>query len=78
MFRRPGNRVSLRGLIPPGDLTPTEVVVGLILVVLLLALVLGAVGFVLHVLWWLALIVLVVWVAGFLFRGGDSARWYGR
>lgn len=52
-----------------------------ILAVLLLALILGGLGFVVHVLWWIALAVLVIWLLGFLFRaaaGADSRRhrWY--
>jgi len=51
----------------------------LILLVLLLALLLGGLGFAVHILWWIALIVLVVWVLGFLIRvgeGGSRGRWY--
>ncbi len=53
----------------------------IILAVLLLALILGGLGFVVHVLWWIALIVLVLWLVGFLFTGAASAggrrrRWY--
>jgi len=51
----------------------------LVLLVLLLALLLGGLGFAVHILWWIALIVLVVWVLGFLFRageGGSRSRWY--
>jgi hypothetical protein len=47
----------------------------LILLVLLLALLLGGLGFAIHVLWWIALIVLVIWLLGFLVRSG-SGRWY--
>jgi hypothetical protein len=37
----------------------------------------GGLGFVLHALWWVALIALILWLAGFLFRsGGGSSRWY--
>jgi hypothetical protein len=50
--------------------------VGLILLVLLLALILGGLGFAVHVLWWIALVVLVLWLLGFLFRGGGGKRWY--
>jgi hypothetical protein len=53
-----------------------EVVMGALLIVLLIVLILGGAGFALHVLWWVALVALVVWLAGFLFRGGDSAHWY--
>jgi hypothetical protein len=53
----------------------------LIVVVLLLALLLGGAGFAVHVLWWVALIVLALWLAGFVLRGagtggGPRARWY--
>ncbi|MER7705743.1 hydrophobic protein [Kitasatospora sp. NPDC097605] len=47
--------------------------------VLLLALVLGGVGFAVHALWWLALLVLVLRLLGFVFRAGGRAggsRWY--
>ena len=53
----------------------------IILAVLLLALILGGLGFAIHVLWWIALIVLVLWLLGFLLTGAASAggprrRWY--
>jgi hypothetical protein len=49
----------------------------LIIAVLLLAVLLGAFGFALHVLWWIAVIVLVVWLLGFIVRGAEGAgRWY--
>lgn len=50
----------------------------LILAVLLIALILGGLGFAVHVLWWIALIVLVIWLLGFLLRAGTGtrARWY--
>jgi hypothetical protein len=40
---------------------------------------LGGLGFAVHILWWIALIVLVVWVLGFAIRvgeGGSRRRWY--
>jgi hypothetical protein len=55
---------------------------GVLLLVLLLALVLGGLGFAVHVLWWIALAVLVIWLLGFLLRGAGTAagggrrRWY--
>jgi hypothetical protein len=49
---------------------------GLLIAVLLLALILGGVGFAVHALWWIALILLVVWVIGFFVRGAEGARWY--
>jgi len=51
---------------------------GLLLLVLLLALILGGLGFAVHVLWWVALVVLAIWVIGFFFRGAEGSRWYGR
>ncbi|WP_327296678.1 MULTISPECIES: hydrophobic protein [unclassified Streptomyces] len=51
-----------------------------ILLVLLLALLLFGVGFAVKALWWIAAIVLVVWLLGFLIRpaasGGKRGRWY--
>jgi hypothetical protein len=53
-----------------------------ILLVLLLAVVLGGVGFAVHALWIVAGIVLVLWLLGFVVRtaegagGGGRARWY--
>ena len=40
----------------------------LILAVLLIALILFGLGFTLHLLWWLAIIVLIVWLLGFVLR----------
>ncbi|HEY2579019.1 MAG TPA: hydrophobic protein [Streptosporangiaceae bacterium] len=53
----------------------------LILAILLIALILGGLGFAIHILWWVALVVLVVWLAGFVLRsaegvGGRRRRWY--
>ena len=53
----------------------------LVVVVLLLALLLGVLGFAVHILWWLALIVLALWLLGFVFRTAETAgsrrrRWY--
>lgn len=48
-----------------------------LLLVLLLALILFGAGFALKVLWWVAAIVLVVWLVGFVARPkGSSGRWY--
>lgn len=49
--------------------------VGLILLVLLLAIILGGLGFAVHVLWWIAAIVLIIWLVGFVVRVGEG-RWY--
>ncbi|GAA1986237.1 hydrophobic protein [Catenulispora subtropica] len=56
---------------------------GVILLVLLLALILGGAGFAVHALWWIAVIVFVAWLVGFGMSGGAAAgggrrRWYGR
>jgi membrane protein YdbS with pleckstrin-like domain len=47
---------------------------GIIIVVLLLALILGGAGFAVHILWWIALAVLVLWLLGFVFRGAVRGR----
>jgi hypothetical protein len=53
---------------------------GPLVVVLLLALLLFGVGFAVKILWWVALVVLVLWLLGFVARGTNSAgsrgRWY--
>ncbi|MDI5962564.1 hydrophobic protein [Streptomyces sp. SL13] len=52
---------------------------GPLLLVLLLALILFGVGFAVKILWWVAIIVLVVWLLGFVMRsgsGGGRSRWY--
>lgn len=55
---------------------------GVILLVLLLALILGGLGFAAHVLWWIAIVVFVAWLIGFGIRSGEASggrrRWYGR
>ena len=51
-----------------------------ILLVLLLALILFGAGFAVKIHWWIAIIVLDVWLLGFLVRGtsasGSRGRWY--
>jgi hypothetical protein len=49
---------------------------GAVLLVLLLALILGGLGFAVHVLWWIALIVLAIWIIGFFVRSAEGSRWY--
>jgi hypothetical protein len=53
-------------------------IVPLIIAILLLAVLLGVVGFAVHLLWVLAVIVLVIWLLGFVLRGSgrSTARWY--
>ncbi|HUC27592.1 MAG TPA: hydrophobic protein [Streptosporangiaceae bacterium] len=53
----------------------------IILIALLIVLILAGVGFAVHVLWWLAIAALVVWLLGFLLRLGEGVgtrrrRWY--
>jgi hypothetical protein len=53
----------------------------IVLVALLIVLIFGALGFALHVLWWLALVALVIWLLGFVVRIGETVaaprrRWY--
>lgn len=52
-----------------------------ILLILLIAVILGGLGFAVHVLWWVALAVLALWLIGFVVGGaaaGGRRRWYGR
>jgi len=53
----------------------------LVIAVLLIALILGGLGFAVHVLWWIALVVLALWLLGFVFRAAETGsgprrRWY--
>ncbi|HEX6933061.1 MAG TPA: hydrophobic protein [Streptosporangiaceae bacterium] len=52
----------------------------IILLALLIILILFGLGFALHVLWWIAIIALALWLLGFLLRAGSTAgprrRWY--
>jgi len=53
--------------------------VGLILAILVLALLFGAVGFAVHILWVVAVIVFVLWIVGFAVGRGANAGargWY--
>ena len=55
-----------------------------ILVALLIVLLLFGIGFAIHLLWWLALAALIVWVLGFFLRVGDTVarprrrNWFNR
>jgi hypothetical protein len=53
-----------------------EFAMGIVLLVLLLALIFGGVGFAVHALWIVAAVLLVLWLIGFVVRSGESARWY--
>lgn len=52
----------------------------IILVALLIVLILGGLGFAIHVLWWIALAALIIWLLGFMVRAGEGhsrrGRWY--
>jgi len=50
--------------------------VGVVLFVLVLALLFGGLGFAIHVLWYVAIALLLVWLLGFAMRGAEGARWY--
>ena len=46
-----------------------------VLLVLILALLFGGLGFALHWLWIFAVVLALFWLAGFAFRSGEG-RWY--
>jgi hypothetical protein len=52
----------------------------IVLIALLIILLIGGLGFAIHVLWWVALAALVIWLLGFALRAGEGAssrrRWY--
>jgi hypothetical protein len=54
------------------------------IVLLLIVAVFGGLGFAVHVLWWVLLAAVVLWLLGFLVGGAESGlsggrrRWYGR
>ena len=49
---------------------------GLILFVLVLALLFGGLGFAVHALWLIAVVLFLLWLIGFFVRGAEGARWY--
>ena len=55
-----------------------------VLVALLIVLILFGLGFAIHVLWWLALAALIVWMLGFFLRVGETVgrprrrSWFSR
>jgi hypothetical protein len=62
---------------------PKEVTIMVALIVLLLILaVFGGLGFAAHVLWFVLLIAVALWLLGFVIGGVDAGlgrrRWYGR
>jgi Trk-type K+ transport system membrane component len=55
----------------------------IVLVALLIVIILGGLGFAVHLLWWIAIAALVIWLLGFLLRSGEAfarprrrRRWY--
>jgi hypothetical protein len=54
----------------------------IVLIALLVVLILAGLGFVIHILWWIALVALVIWLLGFVLRVGETIarprrrRWY--
>jgi hypothetical protein len=54
----------------------------IVLAAFLIVLILFGLGFALHVLWWVALAALIVWLLGFVLRVGETIarpprrRWY--
>jgi hypothetical protein len=49
---------------------------GVVLFVLLLALIFGGLGFAVHALWIVAVVLFLAWLVGFGMRSGESSRWY--
>ena len=49
---------------------------GLILLGLLLAFLFLGLGFAVHLLWIVAVVFFIAWIAGFAFRRGSGTRWY--
>ena len=52
-----------------------------ILIALLIVLLLGGLGFAIHVLWWIGLAALIIFLLGFVLRAGEAVgrprrRWY--
>jgi hypothetical protein len=53
----------------------------LVLLALIIVLFFVGLGFIAHLLWIVAVIAAIIWLAGWLFRaaeGGGRRRWYGR
>jgi hypothetical protein len=85
LFIQPAPMIAFRRTwveIYPGQISETEVsrVVALIALVLILAL-FGGLGFAAHVLWYVLIIAVILWLLGFFVGGvadGGGRRWYGR
>jgi hypothetical protein len=50
-------------------------VMGILVAFLIITLLLFGAGFTIHILWWIAVIALIVWVVGLLAHGPER-RWY--
>jgi hypothetical protein len=60
----------------PADIAKEEVNAMIaLLALILIVLIFGGLGFLVHVLWWVLIAALILWILGFVFRGG-SRRWY--
>jgi type II secretory pathway component PulF len=69
--------VGKKALQPPSHLKEGSNSVAPLLVVLLLIVILGILGFaVVKFLLWIAVILLIIWLIGFFVRGVEGARWY--
>jgi membrane protein YdbS with pleckstrin-like domain len=59
-----------------------RIAMAIILVALLIVLILGGLGFAIHILWWIAIAALIIWLLGFVLRIGETVarprrrRWY--
>lgn len=75
------NRIGdVHGRREPGNphIGKVNAMLALLLVLLIIVVLFGA-GFALHILWWIAVAALVLWLLGFLFRGRSGSgrsRWY--
>jgi hypothetical protein len=54
-----------------------------LIILLLIVAIFGGLGFAIHVLWWVLLAAIVLWILGFFIGGVESGvgrrrRWYGR
>jgi membrane protein YdbS with pleckstrin-like domain len=59
-----------------------RIAMAVLLVALLIIILLGAFGFAMHALWWIAIAALLLWLLGFILRIGETIarprrrRWY--
>jgi hypothetical protein len=49
-----------------------------LVVLVLLLLLLGGLGFAVHVLWYVLIAAVLLWLIGWFVGGGERRRWYGR